>query len=115
MKNEKIFQFIVLYLQLSNNCIVLYFMLLLASTFIMLFLGDLYSDSSFYKTKDRMYPTINEQMKMCRMISGILEAPDAMRSRGGKMYLKRKQGAEQHAKEAMGRKFEKPYDGMDAG
>lgn len=62
-----------------------------------------------------MYPTIPEQMKLCKMISGILESPDAMRSRGGKMYHKRKQGVEQHAKEAMGRKFEKPYDGLDAG
>lgn len=77
--------------------------------------GDLYSDSSFYKTKDRLYPTIPEQMRLCRMISGILEAPDAMRSRGGKMYHKRKQGAEKWTSESMGRKYEPPYTGLDAG
>ena len=78
-------------------------------------IGDLYADSNFYKTKDSLYPTIPEQMKLCRMISGILEAPDAMRSRGGKMYLQRKDSADRYAQESMGRKLEKPYDGLDAG
>lgn len=78
-------------------------------------LGDLYSDSSFYKTKDGLYPTIPEQMKLCRMISGILDAPDAMRSRGGKMYQKRRQNSESWSKETMGRKVERAYDGLEGG
>lgn len=49
------------------------------------------------------------------MISGILQAPDAMRSRGGKMFHRCKQSAENWSKEAMGKKFEQPYGGSDAG
>lgn len=53
---------------------------------------------------------------MCKIISGILDAPDAMRSRGGKMYFKRKMKSNEWSKEAMGRKVEKPYgDGFDDG
>lgn len=79
-------------------------------------LENLYSDSTFYDTEDERYPTIPQQMQMCKMISQILEAPDAMRSRGGKMYFKRKMKSDQWAKEAMGRKVEHPYgDYYDGG
>ena len=54
-------------------------------------------------------------MKLCRIVSGILDTPEAMRSRGGKMYQQRKQEAEKWTREAMGRKYEPPYDGLDAG
>ena len=62
-----------------------------------------------------MYPTIPEQMRLCKMISSILEAPGAMRSRGGKMYHQRKNCAEKWAKESMGQKYEPPYSGLDSG
>lgn len=75
----------------------------------------LYSDSSFYRTEDNLYPTITEQMRLAKLISGNLEAPDAMRSRGGKMYFKRKQKAGEWTKEAMGRKLEHEYSGGGPG
>lgn len=84
--------------------------------FMFFVLGKLFSDSTFYETKDGMYPTIPEQMRLCKMISGILQAPDAMRSRGGKMFHKRKQKAGEWTSEAMGKRLERAYeDGISRG
>uniref|UniRef100_A0A0B7B449 PDZ domain-containing protein n=1 Tax=Arion vulgaris TaxID=1028688 RepID=A0A0B7B449_9EUPU len=50
----------------------------------------LYSDSAFYDTPGRSYPTITEQMKLCKTIAQSLTSAANRRARGAKMFMKRK-------------------------
>lgn len=50
----------------------------------------MYSDSAFYEDPAKKYPTIEEQMKLCRLISNSLTSAANKRARGAKMFAKRK-------------------------
>lgn len=50
----------------------------------------MYSDSAFYKDATHKYPTIDEQMKLCRLISHSLTSAANRRARGAKMFIKRR-------------------------
>lgn len=76
-----------------------------------MFLGNTYSDSTFFDTKDHRYPTIPEQMKLCREISSKLHDADSMRSKGGRMFHKRRANSDQFALESRGRKEEREFKG----
>ena len=52
--------------------------------------GKMYSDSAFYEDPAKKYPTIEEQMKLCRLISNSLTSAANKRARGAKMFAKRK-------------------------
>ncbi|KAL8600632.1 hypothetical protein ACOMHN_030288 [Nucella lapillus] len=51
---------------------------------------NLYADSAFYADPMHKYPTIEEQMKLCRLISTSLTSAANRRARGAKMFAKRK-------------------------
>ncbi|CAG5130027.1 unnamed protein product [Candidula unifasciata] len=51
---------------------------------------NLYSDSAFYNTPGKAYPTITEQMKLCKKIAQSLTSAANKRARGAKMFMKRK-------------------------
>jgi hypothetical protein len=50
----------------------------------------MYSDSAFYDDPTHKYPTIEEQMKLCRIISNSLTSAANRRARGAKMFAKRR-------------------------
>ncbi|XP_025091985.1 uncharacterized protein LOC112562730 isoform X2 [Pomacea canaliculata] len=50
----------------------------------------LYSDSAFYEDPEHKYPTIQEQMKLCRIISQSLTSAANRKARGAKMFARRK-------------------------
>ncbi|XP_059168251.1 uncharacterized protein LOC131950211 [Physella acuta] len=50
----------------------------------------LYSDSAFYDAPGKNYPTITEQMKLCKKIAQSLTSAANRRARGAKMFMKRK-------------------------
>lgn len=53
-------------------------------------LENLYSDSAFYNDPGKNYPTINEQIKLCKKIAQSLTSQINRRARGAKMFMKRK-------------------------
>ncbi|KAH9502330.1 hypothetical protein Btru_073477 [Bulinus truncatus] len=50
----------------------------------------LYADSAFYDAPGKNYPTITEQMKLCKKIAQSLTSAANRRARGAKMFMKRK-------------------------
>ncbi|CAL1546147.1 unnamed protein product [Lymnaea stagnalis] len=50
----------------------------------------LYGDSAFYDTPGKSYPTITDQMKLCKIIAQSLTSAANRRARGAKMFMKRK-------------------------
>lgn len=50
---------------------------------------NIYSDSSFYYDPKGVYPTIEEQMKLCKKISQSLTAAANSKARGATMFAKR--------------------------
>ncbi|RUS82054.1 hypothetical protein EGW08_010184 [Elysia chlorotica] len=51
---------------------------------------NLYSDSAFYDTPGKSYPTIVEQMQLCKKIALSLTSAANRRARGAKMFMRRK-------------------------
>lgn len=51
--------------------------------------GKVYSDSAFYDTPSQSYPTIPEQMKLCKKIAQSLTSAANFRARGARMFMKR--------------------------
>ncbi|XP_012935625.1 uncharacterized protein LOC101862103 [Aplysia californica] len=49
-----------------------------------------YADSAFYNTPGKSYPTIDEQMKLCKTIAQSLTSNANKRARGAKMFMRRK-------------------------
>lgn len=64
----------------------------------------LYSDSTFYDSPNHTYPTIQEQVAMAREISNFLESNHNKRSRGGRMFSKRKEKANEWSMDSQGQK-----------
>lgn len=50
----------------------------------------MYSDSAFFDTPDSNYPTIEEQMELCKKIAQSLTSAANRKARGAKMFAKRK-------------------------
>ena len=50
----------------------------------------LFSDSAFYDDPSHRYPTIDEQMSMCKKIAQSLTSAANRRAKGARMFLKRK-------------------------
>lgn len=59
-------------------------------SFSFLLTEKLYADSTFYEDPEHKYPTIDEQMKLCRLISKSLTSAANRKARGAKMFAKRK-------------------------
>ena len=55
----------------------------------------IFADSSFYDDPEQRYPTIEEQIKMARKVALSLSAPDNVTARGHRMFMKRKEKANQ--------------------
>ena len=70
----------------SGLCIFLITVPLSLSTFP----ENLYSDSAFYDTPGKNYPTITEQMQLCKKIAQSLTSAANRRARGAKMFMRRK-------------------------
>lgn len=51
---------------------------------------NMYSDSAFYDTPGKSYPTIREQMQLCKKIAQSLTSAANKRARGAKMFMRRK-------------------------
>ncbi|XP_013773070.1 synaptopodin-2-like [Limulus polyphemus] len=49
----------------------------------------MFSSSSFYEEPNAIYPTVEEQVKLCRKIAGSLSSETNMKSRGANMFFKR--------------------------
>ena len=64
----------------------------------------MYSDSAFYDSPSMAYPTIQEQVAMAREISNFLESNQNKRSRGGRMFSKRKQRADEWSMNSQGQR-----------
>lgn len=79
----------------------------------------MYSDSAFYDSPFTSYPTIQEQVAMAKEISNFLESNQNKRSRGGRMFSKRKQRAEDWAMSSQGQRRDNQlttsYDSLDGG
>ena len=54
------------------------------------FSEKLFSDSAFYDEPSHRYPTIDEQMSMCKKIAQSLTSAANRRAKGARMFLKRK-------------------------
>ncbi|KAL5019387.1 hypothetical protein ScPMuIL_005109 [Solemya velum] len=50
----------------------------------------LYADSAFYDDHDESYPTIDDQMKLCKIIATSLTSKINKRARGARMFARRK-------------------------
>lgn len=79
----------------------------------------MYSDSAFYDSPSMAYPTIQEQVAMAKEISNFLESNQNKRSRGGCMFTKRKQRAEEWTKNSQGQRKEiqpiAPFNSLSTG
>lgn len=60
----------------------------------------MYADSAFYEDAQHKYPTIDEQMKLCRLISKSLTSAANKKARGAKMFAKRKKRSTKWVHEA---------------
>ncbi|XP_076368402.1 uncharacterized protein LOC143255897 [Tachypleus tridentatus] len=49
----------------------------------------MFSSSSFYEEPNAIYPTVEEQVKLCRKIAGSLSSETNRKSRGANMFFKR--------------------------
>lgn len=50
-------------------------------------------DSSFYSDRNELYPTFEEQVKLCQDISSSLTSSENRQSLGARMFTRRKQNA----------------------
>ncbi|XP_067945021.1 synaptopodin-2-like isoform X2 [Watersipora subatra] len=79
----------------------------------------IYSDSAFYDSPMTVYPTIQEQVALAKEISNFLESNQNKRSRGGRMFTKRKQRAEEWSMNSQGQRRNiqqvTPHDSLDSG
>lgn len=55
-----------------------------------IFSEKLFSDSAFYDEPSHRYPTIDEQMSMCKKIAQSLTSAANRKAKGARMFLKRK-------------------------
>nr|KAG5690700.1 hypothetical protein BaRGS_005063 [Batillaria attramentaria] len=60
----------------------------------------MYADSAFYEDPQHKYPTIDEQMKLCRLISQSLTSAANKKARGARMFAKRKKRSSKWVHEA---------------
>ncbi|CAH1795506.1 unnamed protein product, partial [Owenia fusiformis] len=49
----------------------------------------MFADSAFYDNPDAQYPSIDEQIEMCRRVAAQLTSPANQKARGAKMFMKR--------------------------
>lgn len=68
----------------------------------------MYSDSAFYDAPGMEYPTIQDQVALCKEIASFLESNQNKTSRGGTMFMKRKQRADQWSMASQGQKRDMP-------
>ena len=54
------------------------------------------------------YPTIHEQVALCKEIANFLESNQNKRSRGGKMFMRRKQKSDQWSMDGQGQRRDAP-------
>lgn len=64
--------------------------------------GKIFADSSFYDEPEHKYPTIEEQIKMARKVAQSLTAPGNVKARGQRMFLRRREKADQWIADAFG-------------
>lgn len=76
--------------------------------FVYFLVEKIYSDSSFYNAPGMSYPTIQDQVAMCKEIATLLESGQNKRSRGGRMFSRRKQRAEEWSMDSQGTRYQAP-------
>jgi len=64
--------------------------------------GKIFADSSFYDDPEHKYPTIEEQIKMARKVAQSLTATGNVKARGQRMFLRRREKADQWVADAFG-------------
>lgn len=79
-----------------------------ASTILLSLVEKMYSDSAFYDAPGMEYPTIQDQVALCKEIASFLESNQNKRSRGGRMFTKRKMRADEWSMDSQGQRRDMP-------